>query len=69
MKWIINTEYVQKPRTISISFRGFGTVPEAHAPTEKDRLLDFLSSESLAPARELCDIGVSGTAISCAAIT
>lgn len=36
----------------------------AHKPTERDRLLDFLSSRSMARARDLRDIGVSGTAIS-----
>jgi len=39
-------------------------VPKVHTPTEKDRLLDFLSLRSMARARDLRAIGVSATAIS-----
>lgn len=37
---------------------------KAQAVTERDRLLDYLSSRSLVRARDLRNIGISGTAIS-----
>lgn len=64
MRWIVKVPYVTKPRTKSNFVLGFVTMTHAQRMTEKDRLLDFLSSRSMARARDLRAIGVSGTAIS-----